>query len=70
MSENVEERITVTFTAEKLERLKTAKELFENDVKTKIEVDNFIDMLVKTYLSYRNARGASESSLLEKLTER
>ncbi len=70
MSENVEERITVTFTAEKLERLKTAKGLFENDVKTKIEVDNFIDMLVKTYLSYRNARGASESSLLEKLTER
>lgn len=70
MSENVEERITVTFTAEKLERLKTAKGLFENDVKTQIEVDNFIDMLVKTYLSYRAARGASESSLLEKLTER
>ena len=70
MSKKVEERITVTFTAEKLERLKTAKGLFENDVKTKIEMDNFIDMLVKTYLSYRNVRGASESSLLEKLTER
>ena len=70
MSENVEEKITVTFSGEKLERLKKAKELFENDVKKNIEMDDFLDMLVKTFLSYRNVRGASESGLLEKLTEK
>ena len=69
MSENVKEKVTITLAAEKLERLKKAKELFENDVKKSIELDDFIDMLVKTFLSYRNARGSTESSLLEKLTE-
>lgn len=70
MSKNVKEKITVTFETEKLERLKKARELFENDAKKNIEMDDFLDMLVKTFLSYRNARGASESRLLEKLTER
>lgn len=70
MSKNVKEKITVTFETEKLERLKRARELFENDVKKNIEMDDFLDMLVKTFLSYRNARGTSESRLLEKLTER
>jgi hypothetical protein len=62
--------IKVTFVSEKLERLEKAKELFENDVKKNIEIDEFIDMLVKTYLSYRKVRGVSESSLLQKLTEK
>jgi len=62
--------IKVTFASEKLERLKKAKELFENDVKKNIEIDEFLDMLVKTYLSYRKVRGVSESSLLQKLTEK
>jgi len=62
--------IKVTFASEKLERLEKAKELFENDVKKNIEIDEFLDMLVKTYLSYRKVRGVSESSLLQKLTEK
>ena len=69
MPKNVEEKIEVTFVLEKLERLKKAKKFYEKDVKKNIEVDEFIDMLVKTYLTYRNVRGASESNLLEKLTE-
>ena len=70
MSKNIREKITVTFASEKLERLKKAKELFENDVEKNIEADDFLDLLVKAYLSYRNARGASESSLLQKLAEK
>lgn len=70
MSKNFREKITVTFASEKLERLKKARELFENDIKKDIEMDDFLDMLVKAYLSYRNVRGASESSLLQKLAER
>ena len=69
MSKNDRE-IKVTFASEKLERLEKAKELFENDVKKNIEIDEFLDMLVKTYLSYRKVRGVSESSLLQKLTEK
>ncbi len=61
--------LTVTFTAEKIERLKQAKALFENDTKQSIELNAFIDMLVETYLSYRNIRGATESSILQKLTD-
>lgn len=70
MYKNVREKITVTFVSEKLERLKKAKELFESDIKKDIEMDDFLDMLVKAYLSYRKVRGASESSLLQKLAER
>lgn len=70
MDKNVIEKITVTFVSEKLERLKKAKGLFESDIKKNIEMDDFLDMLVKTYLSYRNVRGASESSLLQKLAKR
>ena len=70
MYTNVREKMTVTFVSEKLERLKKAKELFENDVKKNIKIDEFLDMLVKTYLSYRKVRGVSESSLLQKMTEK
>ena len=48
--------------------IKEALKLF--DVKKNIEIDEFLDMLVKTYLSYRKVRGVSESSLLQKLVEK
>jgi len=64
-----EEKITVTLTSEKVARLKKAKELFESDIGNRVEMGDFIDMLVKAYMSYRDKRGASESSLLQKLTE-
>ena len=70
MSTGTEETLTVTFASTKLARLKEAKELFESDTKNKIEMDDFIDMLVKTYVAYRNQRGASESDLLKKLTQK
>lgn len=68
MSAKIEEKIAVTFVSEKLARLKKAKELYESDIGKKIEIDDFLDMLVKTYMSYRDKRGSSESSLLQKLT--
>lgn len=60
----------VTFASEKLARLKKAKQLFESDTGKKIEMDDFVDMLVKTYIAYRDQRGASESDLLKKLTQK
>ena len=69
MYKNISEKITVTFESEKLKRLKKAKRLFESDIKKDIEMDDFLDMLVKAYLSYRKIRGASESSLLQKLAD-
>jgi hypothetical protein len=67
---NTQKRITITFAPEKLERLRNAKKLFEGDLKKNIEMDDFLDMLVKAYLSYRDTRGATESSLLNKLAEK
>jgi Ca2+-binding EF-hand superfamily protein len=67
MSSKNNGELTVTFTAEKIERLKNARALFESDTNKSIELDAFVDMLVETYLSYRNLRGAKESSLLQKL---
>ena len=60
--------MTLALTPEKLARLREAKELFESDT-GKVEMADFIDMLVKAYMSYRDKRGTSESSLLQKLTQ-
>ena len=65
-----EESSTVTFRSDKLARLREAKELFESDTKNKIGMEDFIDMLVKTFMAYRESRGASESDLLRKLTQK
>ncbi len=62
--------LTVTFESMKLARLREAKEFFEKDTGNKIEMDDFVDMLVKTYIAYRDQRGASESNLLKKLTQK
>ena len=69
MSSTSEDIVTVVLASEKLERFRTAKALFESDIGEKIAVDDFLDMLVKAFMSYRDRRGASESSLLQKLTE-
>lgn len=55
---------------EKFAKLENAKNLFEKDTDKKIDLADFIDMLVDTFISYRNARGPSESNLLEKLTKK
>ena len=70
MPTETEEKMTITLSPEKLMRLKQAKELFESDTRNKIEMVDFIDMLVKTYMTYRDKRGAPESNLLKKLTGR
>jgi hypothetical protein len=70
LSTGTKEVLTVTFASMKLVRLKEAKELFEKDTGNKIEMDDFVDMLVKTYIAYRDQRGASESDLLKKLTQK
>lgn len=67
MSDN---EYAVSFTAEQMQRLKNARTLFENDTNRHVELDAFVDMLVETYLSYRNLRGANESSILQKLTDK
>ena len=68
MSQKTNEKIDVVLVSERLMRLKKAKELFESDTGNKVEMDDFLDMLVKTYMSYRDSRGSSESNLLQKLT--
>jgi hypothetical protein len=35
-----------------------------------VEIDEFIDVLVEAFLKYRNARGTSESTLLQKIAEK
>lgn len=69
MSNEKDEKVVVTFEAERLTRLKTARDLFQSDTGNNISIDDFIDMLVKTYTLYRDKRGATESSLLKKLTQ-
>ncbi len=54
----------------KFVKLENAKNLFEKDTGKKIELADFIDMLVDTFISYRNARGPSESSLLENFAKK
>jgi hypothetical protein len=66
----VNNELEVTFTTERMTRLKDARALFERDTKQCIELDAFVDMLVETYLSYRNLRGAHESDLLQKLSDK
>ncbi len=70
MPTGTKEALIVTFASEKLARLNEAKELFESDTRNKIEMDDFVDILVKTYVAYRDKRGASESDLLKKLTQK
>ena len=69
MSNMEEKKIVLTFEAERLTRLRNARNLFESDTGNSISIDEFIDMLVKTYMLYREKRGATESSLLRKLTQ-
>ncbi len=53
----------------KFAKLENAKNLFEKDTGKKIELADFIDVLVDAFMSYRNVRGPSESNLLENLTK-
>ena len=69
MSNEKDEKIVITFEDERLTRLKDARRLFESDTGNNISIDEFIDMLIKTYMLYREKRGATESSLLRKLTQ-
>ena len=60
---------TVTFDSERLTRLSMAQALFKSDTGKEISLDDFLDMLVKTFILYREKRGPTESSLLTKLTQ-
>jgi len=61
MPKEVGETVTLTFETERLARLKKAKDLFSSDTGNSISVDDFIDMLIKTYILYREKRGPTES---------
>lgn len=69
MSNGTNEAVTITFEGERLRLLKKARDMFESDTGNSIAIDNFIDMLIKTYMLYRDKRGPTESSLLRKLTQ-
>ena len=69
MAEKTDETVTITFDAERLTRLKKAKNLFVSDIGKNVSMDDFVDMLIKTYMLYREKRGPTESSLLTKLTQ-
>ena len=60
---------TVTFDSERLARLRKAQALFKSDTGKDISLDDFLDMLIKTFILYREKRGPTESSLLTKLTQ-
>jgi hypothetical protein len=68
MSSENDGKLVITFESERLTRLKKARDLFESDTGNGISMDDFLDMLVKTFVLYREKRGATESSLLKKLT--
>jgi hypothetical protein len=69
MAKESEETLTISFGADRLSRLKKAKDLFTSDTGKDISMDDFVDMLIKTYMLYREKRGPTESSLLTKLTQ-
>jgi hypothetical protein len=69
MSKGPDETAVVTFEAERLTLLRKARDLFKSDTGKDISFDDFIDMLIKTYMLYREKRGPTESSLLTKLTQ-
>lgn len=64
----VVDNVTVTFEAERLARLNKARSLFISDTGNNVSIDDFLDILIKTYMLYRDKRGPTESSLLSKLT--
>ena len=68
MTETKDEMVRISFQGERLDRLREARKLFESDTEKPISLDDFVDMLVKTFMLYREKRGAAESSLLTKLT--
>ena len=63
------ETVTVTFETDRLEQLKRARDLFASDTNNNISINDFLDMLIKTFMMYREKRGAIESSLLKKMTQ-
>ena len=64
-----DETVTVTFETDRLEQLKKARDLFASDTNNNISITDFLDMLIKTYMMYRDKRGPTESSLLKKMTQ-
>ncbi|NLE04178.1 MAG: hypothetical protein GX638_05170 [Crenarchaeota archaeon] len=64
------EPIKIAFGKEKLEKLYYAKSLFEKDTQKSVDIDEFIDVLVEAFLTYRKVRGTSESEMLKKMTQK
>jgi hypothetical protein len=64
-----DETVTVTFETDRLEQLKKARDLFASDTNNNISINDFLDMLIKTFMMYREKRGPTESSLLKKMTQ-
>jgi len=69
LSKVTDETVTVTFETDRLEQLKKARDLFASDTNNNISINDFLDMLIKTFMLYREKRGAIESSLLKKMTQ-
>ena len=69
MSRVSDETVTVTFETERLEQLRKARDLFASDTNNNVSITDFLDMLIKTYMMYREKRGPTESSLLKKMTQ-
>jgi len=69
LSRVTDETVTVTFETERLTQLKKARDLFAGDTNNDISINDFLDMLIKTYMMCRDKRGPTESSLLKKMTQ-
>jgi hypothetical protein len=70
LSINNKKELKVHYENDKLQKLYQAKALFEKDAQYSVEMDDFIDILVEAFLSYRNIRGATESQLLQKIANK
>jgi len=69
LSRVTDETVTVTFETERLAQLRKARDLFASDTNNNVSITDFLDMLIKTYMMYREKRGPTESSLLKKMTQ-
>ena len=69
LSRATDETVTVTFETERLAQLRKARDLFASDTNNNVSITDFLDMLIKTYMMYREKRGPTESSLLKKMTQ-
>ena len=65
--EMIEKGHSIKLVEREFRRLNMAKRIYERDTQKKLSFGEFIDRLVLAYVFFREKRGYSESTYLEKL---